>query len=113
MHKTDETPRGVLKLLDYSQFITGKMARQLLALHPNDLSWHDGTGITAEDTFLEHTNAFLKQGGSLTFNDGFEPPRPIWISVRGDVYDVTCKLPLSLLACSLLSDFPSQPYCRN
>lgn len=87
-------PAGLLKLLDYPEFITGKITRELFALHPDDLSWHDGTGILPEDaTLLERTNAMLTQGISNNQGTKFEPPRPVWVSVRGFVYDLTCELP--------------------
>lgn len=91
-------PAGLLKLLDYPEFITGKITRELFALHPGDLSWHDGTGILAEDaTLLERTNALLTQGIFNNQDSSFESPRPIWVSVRGFVYDFTCELPTKTL----------------
>lgn len=87
----DAAPRGVLALLEHPELVTGKITREPFALHPQDLSWHNGTGILTEDVSLERTNAFLTQGGGLVSSEGVEPPRPIWVSVRGVVYDVTCE----------------------
>lgn len=86
-------PAGLLKLLEYPEFITAKITRKPFALHPDDLSWHDGRGIVAEGaTLLERTNALLTQGVSNDHGSSFEPPRPIWVGVLGSVYNFTCEL---------------------
>lgn len=100
-------PKGLLKLLEYPEFITGKVSMRLFALHPEDLAWYNGMGLlAAEDPQLARAHGLgtqrAKAPGSSNGEGASrysEPARPIWVSVGDFVCDVTCEYETPPFSC--------------